>query len=187
MKKITINELSQLCCQFGIELAAVQAFLKVEAPRGGFLPSGRITILFERHIFYKLSGNVPVSKTRPDLSNPSPGGYSGGEKEWERLDAAREFADEAAFLSTSWGLGQIMGFNFKAAGFKSVYDMVAAFDHSEYEQVKGMLNFIAANHKLIYALKKKNWPEVAKIYNGPSYAKNNYDTKLQEAYKIYVA
>ncbi len=187
MKKITINQLSQLSCLFGIELAAIQAFMKVEAPRGGFLPSGRITILFERHIFYKLSGSVPVSATRPDLSNKTPGGYLGGEKEWDRLDAAREFADEAAFLSTSWGLGQIMGFNYKAAGFKSVYDMVAAFDHSEFEQVKGMLNFIAANHQLMYALKKKEWAAVAKLYNGPNYAKNEYDIKLQNAYKTYVA
>lgn len=185
MKEISTNDLSKLCCDFGLELAAIQAFMTVESRGNGFLPSGRITILFERHVFYRESGIVPVSKTRPDLSNKFPGGYLGGEKEWDRLNDAIEFHEIGALRSTSWGLGQIMGFNHKLAGYTTVKEMVADFSISEANQIKGMLNFIKSNHSLFNAIKRKEWEEVAKLYNGRNYKKNNYDVKLENAYKLY--
>ena len=35
------------------------------------------------------------------------------------------------------------------------------------------------------ALRKKNWAAFAKAYNGPGYAKNQYDTKLAAAYASF--
>src|SRR5690606_32198759 len=125
----------------------------------------RVVILFERHKFYMYSGNIPVSKERPDLSNKVPGGYKGGEMEWDRLNDAIKYHEEGALKSASWGLGQIMGFNHKLAGYDTVFDMVEDFKESEYNQVKGMLEFIKRAGILPY-LRRKDWKSVAKKYNG---------------------
>lgn len=185
MKKITDNELSKLACEYGIELAALKAFMKVESRGSGFLPSGKVVILFERHIFYRESGGIPVSKTRPDLSSKLPGGYRGGEKEWERLRDAMTFHKIGALKSASWGLGQVMGFNHELAGYNTVQEMVEAFKESEYNQAKGMLEFIK-NAGILPYIKAKDWAAVAKRYNGKNYAVNAYDTKLENAYNSFV-
>ena len=36
------------------------------------------------------------------------------------------------------------------------------------------------------ALKDKDWSTFAKLYNGPEYAKNKYDSKLSSAYLKYI-
>jgi len=185
MKKITDNELSRLACEYGIELAALKAFMKVESRGSGFLPSGKVVILFERHVFYKESGGIPVSKTRPDLSSKMPGGYKGGEAEWKRLNDAIDFHRIGALRSTSWGLGQVMGFNHELAGYATVTEMVEAFKKSEYNQAKGMLEFIK-NAGILPAIKAKDWATVARKYNGKNYQVNNYDKKLEEAYNAFV-
>ena len=35
------------------------------------------------------------------------------------------------------------------------------------------------------ALQKQDWATFAKLYNGPAYKKNNYDSKLANAYARY--
>lgn len=37
------------------------------------------------------------------------------------------------------------------------------------------------------ALQSKKWATFARLYNGSEYAKNQYDTKLLNAYKAYAA
>lgn len=90
---------------------------------------------------------------------------------------------ELRLLSTSWGIGQIMGFNFKAAGYEDVNDMVDSFIISEDNQVKGFLNFIKADKNLMQQIRAKNFAGIARIYNGPGYknlpVEKRYDTKLK--------
>ena len=176
--------------ELSVEVARVKAVVEVEAKGAGFFDDGRIAILFERHIFYRELRKIlsPASlanlvKTHPDICNPSTGGYIGGPKEWDRLAKAAKIHKEAAHLSASYGLGQVMGFNYKVAGYKNVFDMVEAFDMSETNQLLGMINFIKSNRNLVTAIQKLDWASFARGYNGPSYAKNNYDVKLAVAYK----
>lgn len=42
--------------------------------------------------------------------------YYGGIREYERLEKAREIHKEAADASTSWGMFQVMGFNYVMCG-----------------------------------------------------------------------
>ena len=42
------------------------------------------------------------------------------------------------------------------------------------------------HHHLIVPLQKRQWATFAKGYNGPSFAKNRYHTKLQAAYSNYI-
>lgn len=165
----------------GIEVAAIKAVVKVEAAGHGFLADGRPKILFERHWFWKLTP-LSVSKTRPDLSNPKPGGYFGGTREWDRLNAAIGFDRLPALQSASWGLGQVMGFNYKVAGYNDVESFVKAMHQSEGKQLDAMMTFIKNHPTMISALRTNNWAAFAKTYNGPAYQRNQYDTKLAQAF-----
>ncbi|MEG6992119.1 N-acetylmuramidase domain-containing protein, partial [Pseudomonas aeruginosa] len=44
------------------------------------------------------------------------------------------------------------------------------------------VRFIEADPALLKALKGRKWAEFARRYNGPAYARNLYDVKLERAY-----
>lgn len=105
----------------------------------------------------------------------------GGEAEWTRLRDAIALDRKAALRSTSWGLGQIMGFNHALAGHPELEQFVVAMEKDEQSQVKAMLSF-TKNAGLIVHLQKLDWAAFARGYNGPAYAANQYDKKLASAY-----
>lgn len=191
--KITLEDMGQLAEEFGIELAALRAVMLIESAGSGFDSFGRPKALFERHHFYKhvkanydqatLDEAVTKKLAYPKWGQlPYPKGSSAV---YAEIEAAYEIAPREALLSTSWGLGQIMGSNYALAGCKSVEEMVdQAMDHEE-AQLKQMLNFIK-NTNLLNKLKAQDWAGFAKGYNGPAYAVNQYDTKLEAAYNRYV-
>jgi len=183
-KSLSATDYDRVSKLLNVGTALIKAVVAVETNGEGFLSDGRPKILFERHWFYQLTP-LPVSKTRPDISNPRSGGYLGGSREWDRLNAACAFDRAAALKSTSWGLGQIMGFNYAPAGFDNVEDMVAAMHSSEFEQLKAMMHFIKANPPMHRALCDRNWQRFAYYYNGPAYRRNDYDNKLAAAYQKF--
>src|SRR5277367_4598660 len=90
----------------GVDTPTVQALLTVETPGCGYLSDRRPQILFERHIFSRLTGRV-FDAQFPDISNPTQGGYGkGGAPQYARLGKAVALNQEAALKSASWGLGQ---------------------------------------------------------------------------------
>lgn len=195
-----------------VEEAAVRAVAEVETLQDGFLPDGRLTILFERHWFYKklsealkqapmrdhvcqvLGVSVPTdssaSKTIlelcaqrfPNVCSSVRGGYKGKEKEWDRFDVAGAMYYEGAALSCSFGTFQIMGFNFQSCGYSSAVEMMVDFAKSEDRQFHGFCMFIKNNPNLLRALRAKNWAVFAEGYNGSAYKENKYDTKMATAY-----
>jgi hypothetical protein len=178
MKTISNEAWEKAARDLGVEVAAVKAVAAVESRNSGFLADGRPVILFERHIFHKLTGG----KYRSDVSNPKSGGYLGGPKEYERLDRALDLDPKAAMMSASWGKFQIMGFNHKLAGYRSIEEFVSAMETSEDAQLGAFVKFLINTH--LYApLRRKDWAAFAKGYNGPAYAKNNYDTKMAKEYQ----
>jgi hypothetical protein len=156
----------------------------VETSGCGYLPDRRPQILFERHVFHRLtSGRFDAG----DISSPVPGGYgAGGSHQYDRLNAAIALDRTAALQSASYGLGQIMGENFALAGFGGVEEMVAAMVDSEDAHMKAMSTFIGKG-KLAASLQSHDWTGFASHYNGPSYATNHYDTKLAAAFQKYSA
>jgi hypothetical protein len=52
-KLLTDVDIQVLAQEFEIDQAAIKAVKEVESSGSGFLPSGRPTILFEGHIFWK--------------------------------------------------------------------------------------------------------------------------------------
>jgi len=172
--------------ELSVEPPALWAVMTVETKGCGFLPDRRPQILFERHIFRKRT-NARFDAQAPDLSAPSAGGYgSGGAFQHQRLERAVALDRRAALESTSWGLGQVMGFNARTAGFDNVEAMVAAMCDSEDAQFEAIIGFIASNN-LSRFLKAGDWASFAEHYNGPEYRKNSYDRKLAQASARYSA
>jgi len=161
--------------------------MNVESRGSGFLPSGRPKILFEGHWFSRLTGGVHDA-AHGDISYPnwSHDHYLGGEREYERLERAVALDREAALKSTSWGLGQVMGFNAEKVGFDDVEEMVAAMFESEDAQLHAMAGFIHSEG-LETALAAEDWRAFAQVYNGPGFEQNDYDGKLEAAATAYRA
>ena len=178
--------LNQAAQAVGVELPALWAVMTVETKGCGFLPDRRPQILFERHIFHRRTHGL-FDAQAPDLSNAVAGGYgAGGAFQHDRLQRAMQLDREAALESTSWGLGQVMGFNAADAGYADVEAMVVAMGASEDAQLGAMIGFITKNSLATY-LQQSDWAGFASRYNGSDFQKNDYDGKLSRAHSRFLA
>ncbi len=179
------EDVERACVLLGVAQPELWAVLAVETRGFGFLPDRRPQILFERHVFRQLTGGR-FDAVRPSISHSEPGGYEGGAREYSRLAAALVLDREAALRSASWGLGQIMGFNFRLAGFATLDEMVAAMVESESRQLEGLARCIV-NAGLDGALRRRDWAAFARGYNGTDYKRNQYDARLADAFVKFAA
>ncbi|WP_435939556.1 N-acetylmuramidase domain-containing protein [Moraxella bovoculi] len=141
-----------------------------------------------------------MSKIDPLLCHPRPtqrGGYGSESVQHQRLQNAQKLllrarpdADEnlkaqvreCALKACSWGLGQIMGFNHKLAGFATLQDFINEMYESEKAQLQAMINFLKSAG-LTGAMKRKDWHAIARAYNGVAYAEFDYHNKLARVYE----
>jgi hypothetical protein len=178
--------MSEVTDKLGVGPAEVWAVLTVETHGCGFLPDRRPFILYERHIFSRETDSR-FDAAHPDISNRTPGGYgAGGANQYDRLGRAIALDRPAALRSTSWGIGQVMGFNAGTCGYAEVEDMVAAMCISERDQLLAMAREIIHNG-IDKALRNHDWARFARLYNGPAYEINKYDTLLAAAYGRFSA
>ncbi|QDH80407.1 DUF3380 domain-containing protein [Echinicola soli] len=183
--------------EYDLELATVKAVNEVESSGKGFLADGRAKILFEGHVFWrqlKQRGIDPNAYYNQQTSNVlypewTRNHYKGGGAEYDRLqkainiDRKPEFED-AAYSAASWGAFQIMGYHAENLGYSSVTDFVQRMQKHEREHLNAFGRFLETNNLIRY-LKQKDWAKFARGYNGPAYAQNHYDVKLQRAYERY--
>lgn len=170
----------------GVEIAAIQAVAEVETSGQAFDENGRPRILFERHYFHRLTSGR-YDRAHPDISNAKGGGYGKFSAQYGKLERAYKLDANAALESASWGRFQIMGKNHRAAGYASVKDFVFAMARSEADHLIAFTNFVAHDKRMLKALRNKQWATFASAYNGGGYKKNQYDTKLEEAYQRFDA
>lgn len=187
------EDFTQVAELLGCEPAALKAVQQVETGVGEvFFSPGRPAILFEGHIFWtqlKKRGSNPEDYVKGNENILYPkwekGHYKGGIGEYDRLEQARKINREAADASASWGMFQIMGFNYAACGEESIESFVRSMCESEFKQLLLTANFIKKNSQMLQALQARDWAVFAKCYNGPAYAQNRYDVKLEAAYQKY--
>jgi hypothetical protein len=185
IRRLNDQDFRSVAQSIGCEVAAARAVAEVEASGSGFQTDGRPKILFEAHWFSDFTGGR-FDRTNGDISSPvwNRNLYVGGAGEWDRLYRAVNLNREAAMKSASWGLGQIMGFNHEASGYRDVEAFVRDMHESEGRQLAAMFNFIKSN-RLDRFLINKDWAGFALRYNGESYRVNRYDEKLAEAYAYW--
>ncbi len=145
-------------------------------------------IRFEGHYFYRLLGaakrNLAVVEGLADrragrVENPRT-----QVGRWKLLGRASAIDREAALQSVSWGMGQVMGVHWRWLEYASVDAMVSAARLGVEGQAELMLRFIEKSG-LASAMEMQDWRAFARGYNGPEYAKNDYDRKLSKAYETY--
>lgn len=171
--------------RLGCLTAHIKAVVAVESTGSGFFKSKRPKILFEAHKFSEFTQH------RYDLTYPSISSqhwnkklYYGNDGEYDRLYTALCLDSNAALKATSWGLFQIMGFNFASCSFNSVEEMVKSMYVSEGDQLNAFVAYIKSVG-LDNVLRTNQWAIFAARYNGPAYRENNYDVRLQEAYALH--
>lgn len=183
---ITDEQYQQAAALIGCTPAAIKAVKEVEAPAGGFLPNGDIRILFEPHVFWKELKAIGIEPVESGICYPEWGELPYGKEslQMERLARAMEINSTAALKSASWGLFQIMGNNFRKAGYLCVEDMVEDYKKGESQQLASFVNYLKST-AIARHLVNKNWEGFALAYNGTGYKKNNYDRRLAGAFLKY--
>ncbi|MCG8710016.1 N-acetylmuramidase family protein [Brenneria sp. 4F2] len=173
-------------------LAAVRAVTDVESNGSGFLPDGRVKVQYEPHVMYqrlqlrfgKARADAELVK-HPDLIARRAGSYQSYDKEDKDMGRAANIIDRSCALeSANWGAFQIMGYHWKTCG----YATMQAFINAQYAatgQLDSFVRFINADPRLRKALQVRDWSTFARLYNGPNYANNRYDTKLDAEFEKF--
>jgi len=187
----TVDTIKRVANEHRIEPAALLAVVEVEsAGRTGAMVDGewRPVIRFEGHWFDdRLTGDKRALARRQGLASPKVGGVRNPRSQaarWALLERAMMIDDTAALESTSFGVGQVMGGNWKALGFSSVHGLVAMARRDLGGQVELMVRFIRRNG-LLDELRRHDWAGFARVYNGRLYRRNRYDEKMAEAHARY--
>jgi hypothetical protein len=133
----------------------------------------------KKEIIDRTTGAAPVAD---DIYGPQ------GLAQYKRLVKAYQLEKDAALQSCSWGKFQIMGFNFKAAGFATVTEFTKAMSRGDAEHMKAFLKFAKSNSTLLSGLQNKNFESIAEGHNGAEWKKINpkYASNLEAFYKEYI-
>lgn len=178
--------LGALCNVVGVDPAGIVATLHTESGGRGMGPDGRMIIRFENHLYRRFLGDEraalfeahfrfdPGTVWQGHLFRPAGGDtwlvcHQDQAGEWTVLDFARGLDSEAALLSISMGMPQIMGFNHALIGYASVHDMFDRFANDIRFQILGMFDFIRGHgdtSPMLEGLRLRNYEAFATGYNG---------------------
>lgn len=186
-EKLTDTDFRMVAVELGVEVAAIKAVVSIEAGTAmkGFWAPGVPVINFDRAMYNRF--RAKATDKRGAKGEKVPPGLTGyALSEWTQLINARKINAQGANMGTFWGMFQIGGFNYKLCGCKSVDEMARLMAHSELEQLELFAAFIT-NAGMLQDLKAKNWAGFARKYNGASYARRGYHTKMAAAYRKYKA
>jgi hypothetical protein len=163
---LTLQQLKTIVSQYGYDLPMIRSILSVETSGIGFsrLSPYHMIIRFEPTWFKKEHKDWAAGQTT--WMNT---GAQNQTAEWKAFNIAAIEDKTAAQLSTSIGIGQLMGFNCYAIGFKHVQDFWDYCQISELNQVDCMLKWIKSKPKLHEAVLKCDYDNIAFYYNGPKY------------------
>jgi hypothetical protein len=187
-KPEVIEEIGNVAAEFGLETAALLAVAEIESGGHTFAAvAGRREplIRFEGHYFDRRLSAENRSRARSlRLSSPTAGAIPNPASQaarWQLLDRAAAINRIAAWESTSWGLGQVMGAHWKWLGYADVETLVSEARSSAAGQARLMARYIV-KAGLADALRQRDWAAFARGYNGPGYRANRYDAKLAQAF-----
>ena len=186
---LTPLDYDEVAAELGVEVAALKAVVEIEAGRShqGFSAPGVPLVNFDLTMFRRFAGKKGISLSKYRNSHPHVfrSGKRGSQQAVNRrLAAAKSIDSVSAVEGTFWGMFQIGGFNWKKCGCKSIGEFVERMSRSEREQLELFAAFITSTG-LVKHLRSKNLAAFARGYNGPSYARRGYHTRLAAAYKRY--
>jgi hypothetical protein len=186
MAKLAKHLIDWAAGELGCEPAVVQAVADVESSGSGMVAPGKAVVRFEGATFHNLTDGK-FDQSHPTLSMSSWQENSkyvkGGLEEWSRIEAAAKLDHDAAYKSASYGMFQIMGFNYKTAGYSSVDKFVADMNAGDDGQFRAFIRFVIGSH-LKKAMQDKDWRGFARHYNGPGQV-DHYAAALERDYRLH--
>lgn len=173
LKPLSMQFIKEFAKQYNIDPALILAIGKKESNLINTDRNGLIIKRFEPHIY---RGFLLVLNGRM-LKHPALPGIM---PEWIK----KHNETELRLMSTSYGIFQIMGYYYPEMGYKSIYDLIEDWNVEEI-CVKKSLEFMVKYRggNFIKALQNNDYVNIAKMWNGLGYAKNNYDKDLELYHK----
>ncbi len=192
------NLLMALSEYLKIDLASAIAIISVESGGKGF-DEGKVLIRFENHLFYKYWGKENEKiffehftfdsnrrwlghRFRKNKRDDWETFHGDQEKEHEVLRFARKLDKNAAYMSISMGLAQILGSNSKIIGYESAEEMYENFSKDIRYHILGMFDFFSP--RMIKYLRNREFVNFAKYYNGQGQARR-YGKWIQDHYEAF--
>jgi len=178
-RRIDDVDLPRIASAIGAGEDELHAFIDVETGGGdGFDSRDRPTALYEPHVAYRCSSGATRSAlVAAGLAYQNWGEQPYPKDSYPRILAAARIDLRVACLATSWGMTQILGENYAMCGYDSPEAMVGAFMDDAEHHLEACVQFLIASG-IADDLVAHRWAVVARVYNGPGYAKNSYDTKM---------
>ena len=186
---LTDQDFAAAATALGCSIPAVKAVAQVESRGGGFDPDGRPTILYEAHVFHRLTKGAFAGATdRHGVAVSVPAWDrtlygAAGAHQHERLADAAMLNSDAAHMACSWGTFQVLGSNWSGLG----YPTLAAFLADTAAAAGHLHMFIAfvQHNNLDDELQRHDWRGFARGYNGTDYERNNYHGKMEAAFNKF--
>ncbi len=188
--RLTEEDYRAVAEELGVDVATIKAVVEIEAgsTHEGFYKPGLPLINFDMTMFRRFAAQNGINLSKYNkshavvFSRPNAARYGstqGGQQ--ARLKAARTIDEATAIQGCFWGMFQIGGFNWKKTGCSSIQEFVERMSTSEREQLELFAQFIT-NTGMLKHLRNKNWAAFARMYNGASYARRGYHTRLAASY-----
>jgi hypothetical protein len=153
-----------------VEPAVALAIFAVESKRAYDPTTGLVIVRFEPKVFLRFSGRLVTSDHSSQLA------------EWQAIEEAYAIDQKAALASASYGLPQLMGFNFGVTSHHDARSLLLAFQRSAREQVAGFFGFVEAN-KLVDEARDRRFVDFARRYNGIG-KEELYGAKMKKYFQL---
>ncbi len=179
-KRLAADAFELAALRLGCDVNAIKAVWEVEAAGRPFLDDGSLIRRFEPH-------KMPKETWAAIGFDPN------GKKPWRaslaiKIDAREAMMQDAyhrfpeeTLAASSYGGPQIMGFNWRASGFKSVRDMVKQMAADETAQLEAFINLVTS-WGLDSALRAQDWLTIEKRYNGGGFG-GKYARKMEKVFR----
>lgn len=166
----------------GCTVQQLKAVASVESSGSGFDGHGRPKMLYERHLFHRMTDG---KWTPAAYSMPSGGGYD--MDSWAKLEAACGKDPDAAFSACSWGKFQVLGAHWSKLSYASPYALAHSCVESEAAHYELFARYIKtfglANDLKSISANPDDCRAFAAAFNGPSYRNFNYHVRIAAAMK----
>lgn len=174
---VTDSDIDEFAARLGCTASQIKAVSAVESSGSGFDGKGRPKILFERHLFHRLTDGR-YSPTA--FSQASGGGYS--ENSWDKLIDACGRDPDAAFSAVSWGKFQVLGLHWSKLGYASPFELARSTVIGERAHYELLCRYVET-FGLKPSLRKisadpETCRDFARLYNGAGYVKFAYHTRI---------
>jgi hypothetical protein len=179
MNKSLFDTIKDITATYDIDPYFAYTVAILESNGNGYLGNGFPIIRFEKHVFKR---HLNKTKATPHALRKAECLIGTG---WNTYQDALKIEERCAKLATSFGMFQIMGFNFSLVGYDSVESFVDAVEASVENQIEAFCKYVISTGCMT-AIRNKDFAKFAYKYNGPNYQMNKYDEKLKRLYDSIV-